>query len=247
MRNDSPFIEYRRAVEVLAQLEKALHTPRPHKSNLLIVGPSGAGKTTIFQEFVRRHQPQSDDEHAHVPVIFVDTPPHPGAKDILDRLLHQLRVPSHRHLSLDAKQRQLQLVLARLETKVLIFDDIDHAISVPDRHAVRLFSLLLWISNVCKIAIVASTGDAAVADFVCKKQRRNFQVIELVRWHFDAGFVRGCEILAEFYKVDLKCSPQELHERTKGLIGELADIFEEAYQAGRTAGRARPSSDGPGG
>jgi DNA polymerase III delta prime subunit len=242
------FHEHRRAREVLALLRRTQRAPRrsASASHLLLSGPSGSGKTSILEEFARRHPPTRNAEADHIPVVFLDTPPLTELRQLLDYVLHHLNAPSSRRFPTWTKVRQLGTIFARTRTRILILDDINHALLGHERRAAAFLEGLLSFAAGCGLSLVLSaTGDRVPA--LIEKHpslRQKIRVVFLGRLELTADFERACRALARFHKVERKLSPAELHRRSEGLIGLLAEVFEDAYQAGRKAGVAHQELNG---
>lgn len=84
------WIDYARARQALVKLEELIAYPaRARMPNLLIVGPSGMGKTMIVEKFERDHPPSYDavDAFRHIPVVVVRMVSGPDEGRFYKRLL----------------------------------------------------------------------------------------------------------------------------------------------------------------
>ncbi|KPY17276.1 Transposition helper protein [Pseudomonas savastanoi pv. phaseolicola] len=121
------WIGYQAAHNILDTLESLLDAPkRPRMPNLLIVGDSNNGKTTIVRHFVKNHGEGYIDEHSEAvrPVILAQAPPSADEKDLYAAILETFWMPYRRTDSKLVLRYQVIHTMRELKVRMLIIDEI---------------------------------------------------------------------------------------------------------------------------
>ena len=130
----SRWIRYARAEQIAAKLDELLRLPKTHRMpNLLIVGETNNGKTALTRRFVQQHLPTLGDRDtlSHIPVIAVQAPPAPDERRFYQAILTQVLEPFRPSHSLAQLQNEALRVLATVEVRLLIIDEIHHVLAGP--------------------------------------------------------------------------------------------------------------------
>ena len=129
------WIRYPLADRIAAKLEELLLLPKTHRMpNLLIVGETNNGKTAILSRFVRQHPPQESDGGevaSGIPVIAIEAPPVPEERRFYAEILRQVFAPFRASKPAGQLQYEVLRLLATVEVKLLIIDEIQHVLAGP--------------------------------------------------------------------------------------------------------------------
>lgn len=231
-------IVYPRADEILASLEDLLSHPCVYRMpNMLIVGKTNNGKTSIARTFLSLHQPQSDpsEEADRVPVLYVQAPPIPDERRFNASLLDRLRIPHKINERADRMLTQLLVVMPKLGVKMLMIDEIHHILA-GNLQKQRAFQYLLkYIGNELQIPIVAlGTEDALYALQTDAQLANRFVPHALPEWKLDRLYL---SLLASFEQTLPLRRPSRLTDPALarwifsmcgGTIGETATLLKTA-------------------
>jgi len=127
------WIGYTRANQVLALLEGMLDS-EPGKTrprNLLIVGPSNNGKTTIAERFLRDHIPHTSDsgDREIVPVLAVQMPASPTLIRFHELILAALNSPVSARGRMPHLETLSLRLLASVGCRMLIIDELHNLLA----------------------------------------------------------------------------------------------------------------------
>ena len=180
------WIDYPRAVDALARLQRLLDTPRRERMPcMLIHGPSNIGKTQIIAKFLRENPPAFDQNNGveRRPVISVQMPPAPDQKRFYRALLDVLGVPQSPTSTLVTLEYIARDILRRLSPQMLVVDEVHHLLAGSAREQRGSLNLLKYLANEVKMSVVAvGTGDAPVAFQTDPQIHSRFTPFELPRW-----------------------------------------------------------------
>jgi hypothetical protein len=154
----------RLADRIGAKLEEFLLLPKTHRMpNLLIVGETNNGKTAMLSRFVRQHPPQegNGDIASGIPVIAMEAPPVPDERRFYAEILRQVFAPFRPSKSAGQLQYEVLRLLATVEVKLLIIDEIQHVLAGPLLKQRQFRNVIKNLGNELQIPIVAAgTQDA---------------------------------------------------------------------------------------
>ena len=244
------WIGYTRANQVLALLERMLDSEpgkiRPR--NLLIVGPSNNGKTTIAERFLRDHPPYSsgNDDREIVPVLALQMPASPTLIRFHAAILAALNSP----VSTQGRTLQPESISLRLLTgvgcRMLIIDELHNLLAATSQRQREMLNLLRFLGNALRIPLVClGTREAYLALRTDDQLENRFQPFVLPLWEDGPEFAR---LLASFEAVLPLREPSGLGtpelrklvaHRTEGIIGEVAALLTAATSATLLAGAER--------
>jgi DNA polymerase III delta prime subunit len=234
-----PFwLPYPRATEILAAMDELINWPkRSRMPNLLIVGPTNNGKTTIIEEFMRRHPVNScpTEDSEHVPVIFIHTPPVPDEKAFYNEILMNFATPILPSTHARDKRRQVISLLTATRVRMLIIDDIQDVMAGDLRRHRSMLVVIKYLSNKLQIPIVAAGIESAQNAIQAEPQLSNrFQITALPRWTNETSF---SQLLANFEAVlplrerSSLHAPEIatlIHQMTEGVLGEISMLLSKA-------------------
>lgn len=248
------WIGYTRAQAILAQLDDLLTYPRqPRMPNLLLYGETGNGKTFIVNRFVQRH-PATDNlqgDAASVPVLIIQAPPLPSESRLYDAMLETLYAPYNPRDHVSKKQFQVLRLLRAVNTRMVIIDELHHALVGPANQQRIVMNTLKYLGNALQLPLVGvGTREAIRAIQADPQLASRFRRVELTPWRMDREYR---QLLASFERMLPLKQPSQLHRdplalpllaMSEGTIGELAAVLRAAAIAAVRSGRERIDRDG---
>lgn len=236
---DKPvFIPYKHASEILAEMEDLIEHPKTNRMpNMLIVGRSNNGKTEILKEFLKRHPAEDRREFdtVYAPVIYIQSPPGPTEHIFLNKLLMMLGVTVKQNDASDRKLMQLLDILPRIQTKVLMVDELNALLAGSVTKQRFFLNMLKYLSNELQICIVAAgTAEAEHAVRSDAQIQSRFPLRTLPRWQesedfrkllYSFEYVLPLKYPSEIYRGEIS---SKLYGMSEGVIGEVAKILRSA-------------------
>jgi transposition helper protein len=232
------WIGYPQAEHILNKLEDLLVYPKIHRMpNLLIVGDTNNGKTMLAHRFLRKHPADQnlDGDSVLVPVLLVQAPPVPDEGRFYNTILDAIFAPYKSHDRIDKEQTQFIHLLKRMQTRMLIIDEIHHILAGSMNRQRAFLNVIKYLGNDLQIPIVGiGTKDAFRALQTDPQLSNRFEPAVLPRWNLDRNFLR---LLVSFERMIPLKRPSELQTRelavrlynmSEGYIGELSRVLTEA-------------------
>lgn len=230
------WIGYPKAKEILDELESLLTKhARPRMPNLLIVGDSNNGKTTIIERFYELcGQPRVDESGDPVkPVIVAQAPPKPDEKELYMAILERFWTP-YRPTDSTAKLRYQLIHLMRLcRVRMLVIDEMHSMLAGPAIKQREVMNSLKLLCNELRIPVVGvGTREAVQILHTDPQHASRFDVASLPVWASNVDFQR---LLASFEKVLPLRSPSQLsspvlaaklHAFSGGNLGNLHRLLQ---------------------
>lgn len=223
---DKPrWVGYPVANKVLGTLTELLDQPKqPRMRNLLIVGDSNNGKTTIIRRFHGSHLPVSgdaDDKNAAMcPVVLAEAPPKPDEKGLYASILEKLCAPYRTSDTAVKLRYQVIDLLRKLQTRMLIIDEFHSVLTGPMIKQREVMNVLKFLCNELMIPIVGvGTRDALRVLHSDPQHASRFDVLALESWRLNDDFLK---LLVKFETVLPLKNPSQLHKHE--LAKNLHDI-----------------------
>lgn len=230
------WINYPRAQMILNELEYLFQHERDERMpNLVIVGDTNNGKSTLLKHFMEKHPSYVSTPSNIYPIIKIQAPVSPTESALYEKILDALRVPYGTSFSASRKESQVIDVLSDIETKILIIDelqDIFHG-SKPQRN--KFLTALKHLGNDLQLSIVGAGVHKVQSVLSSDPQMANrFETMKLPRWKYDKDFARllmGMEKtlpLKEASNLHHTDTLARIYDMSEGLIGEAATILKKA-------------------
>lgn len=245
---DQPrWIGYKVAQNILDTLQGLLHKPiRPRMPNLLIVGDSNHGKTTIIARFRQLcGQGYVNDEAEPVkPVIVAEAPPSADEKGLYISILEQFFTP-YRATDPPSKLRYQVIHLFRsCHVRILVIDEFHSLLTGSPVKQREVMNAIKLMCNELAIPIVGvGTREAVRVLHTDPQHASRFDVLTLPLWELNVDFQR---LLAGFEKVlPLKLRSnlhtpelaQLLHTISEGNTGNLHRLLVECASTAIKSGK----------
>lgn len=235
--NSPRWIGYPIATKMLDMIENLMSVAKQHRMpNLLIVGESNNGKTTILKEFVNKFGEAylENEEDMVLPVIFLQAPPSPNEKDLYLSILERFALPYKSSESATTLRYQVLHAFRECRVKLLIIDEIHSLLTGTARQQRTIMNCIKFLCNELEIPIVlAGTPDAVRILHTDPQHASRFDVAELPVWKNDKDFKR---MLGSFEKILPLKNPSELiepeklnliHTISEGRIGNVKRLLAE--------------------
>jgi len=190
---DTPrWIGYSRANEVIEVMQGLMNKVKQHRMpNLLLIGDSNNGKTTIIQDFAERFGESYSDEHLVVPVCLIQAPPSANEKDLYISLIDYFALPYRSSDSAGVLRAQAVHTLRETHVKILIIDEVHSMLTGTARQQRLIMNAIKYLCNALQLPIVLSgTKDAVRILHTDPQHASRFDVAELPLWQNDKEFRR---------------------------------------------------------
>ena len=234
------WIDYPRAVEALAELERLLNTPvRTRMPCLLIYGDSGMGKTMIIEKLKRAHRPEFDRQRRamKLDILAVQMPARPSEARFYGQILKAIGAPHRPSERLHVIEPITLGLLHEIKPRMLVVDEVHNLLAGSGREQRVALNLLKFLANDLSCAVVAlGTRDAQAAMQTDAQIASRFRPLELPRWQDDdsaARFLRAFERLLplkEPSRLAERSMVRTIVDRSRGITGEMAEMLTRAAE-----------------
>lgn len=226
------------AKRALERMEELLaHPPVTRMPNLLLVGASFSGKTSIIEHFRDMHLPDLDPtaEFSTCPVVMVEAPYKPDTSDFYSRILDALMSPYKPTAPAQAKYSQIKRLFKQLGVRVLIVDEIHHLIAGSLNRQREFRNALKSLGNETKVCIIAAGIEESYNAFNADPQMASrFVPMTLPKW--TAGQAMGNLLATLESRMPLRLPSNlasvammmEIDRRAEGTLGDICDLVRTA-------------------
>lgn len=234
----SLWIGYPIARKIMSKMENLLSYPEAHRMpNILLVGDSNNGKTSLLNRFLKEHQSYVDKETGELiaPVVAIQAPPEPDEKRFYAAILESMNAPYRSSENAETRRFRVGHLLKKVKVRILMIDEIHHILAGTMNRQRLFLNLLRHLSNDLKICLVcAGTRDAFNAISTDSQLSNRFEPNVLPKWDNEMGLWRFLETLETFLPLkneSLLSEPgmvSKILAMSEGLIGEMTKIVELA-------------------
>jgi len=230
------WINYPRAQMILNELEYLFHHERDERMpNLVIVGDTNNGKTTILNKFMEMHPSYVSVPSNIFPIIKIQAPISPSEKALYEKILDALHVPYGISTSASRKESQVLDVLTDIQTKILIIDEMQDIYTGQKPQKQKFLTALKHLGNALQISIVAAGVPSVQRVLSSDPQLANrFTTMKIPRWKYDKDFLRLLVSiektlpLKEASNLHQTQMASRIYDMTEGLIGEVSTLLKKA-------------------
>lgn len=223
-----------RTIEIMQGLMNKVKQPR--MPNLLIVGESNNGKTTVLKQFDKRFgEPYIENEVDMVlPVVMVQAPPSPNEKDLYVTLMERFALPYKSSDSATTLRYQVVHAFRECRVKILIIDEIHSLLTGTARQQRHIMNCIKFLCNELQIPIVlAGTPEAVRILHTDPQHASRFDVMPLDTWKNDGDFRRMVGSFERTLPLKMPSNltdPEKLnliHTISDGRIGNVKRLLNE--------------------
>lgn len=183
---ETPWIGYDTAVSLRQQMDALIRHPRIHRMpNLALIGDSNNGKTTILQNFYKKHYPEDNlnAERITKPVLIVQTPPTANEGRLYYEILDQLSAAGSPNEPDSSKLHRIHVIFKHLDLKVLILDDFFNIASGSPAQRRKFLNAIRNLGIECQISMILSgTSETLNILSIDPSISNRFKPIFLPRW-----------------------------------------------------------------
>ncbi|MDQ5826637.1 MAG: TniB family NTP-binding protein [Chloroflexota bacterium] len=120
---------------------------------MLVTGPTGAGKTTLIETYVRRYPPEFTESGTHRPVVMATIPSPATIGNLTTSLLYALGDPLAGRGTIGAQTHRVMSYFRDCGTQLLILDELQHFV---DRDSAKVLqNASNWLKTLIKETKVA--------------------------------------------------------------------------------------------
>jgi len=233
-------IEYPKVKKIHQILEHFMDKPqKPRMQNLLIIGESNIGKTSIARSFEAKHKSYTleDEEGMSViirPIISALASDNADVKHLYISILEQFWTPFNPSDSLVKLRHQMFHLLRECNVRMLIIDEVHHFLRGTAKQQRNVMDALKNISNTLMIPLVCIGIKEAELIFTSDPQLSSrFDVIKLSPWELNKdfrGLLQSFERRLPLKKVSYLYEKEKaslLHLISQGNIGNLHRLLIE--------------------
>jgi len=235
---DEPrWVGYTRAQDILDVMQGLLIKPkRPRMQNLLIIGESNNGKTTLIDHFgeVCGESYCDGSEEPVRPVIIAESPPSADEKGLYISILERFYTPYRSTDSTSKLRYQVIHVMQSCQVKMLIIDEMHSLLAGTPAKQREMMNTLKLLCNELRIPIVCvGTKDALQVLHTDPQHASRFDVATLPNFELSKEFQK---LVLSFQAVLPLKKPSNLQDKSKlillhsicnGNIGDLHRLLVE--------------------
>jgi len=234
------WINYPRTTQIIQLLKQMMERPKkPRMQNLLIIGDSNMGKTSIIVEFCKLHQDYTleDEEGMSVvvkPIILAQSPSKADEKGLYISILEKFWTPFRSTDTLAKLRSQTLYLMRECNVKMLVLDEIHHLLSGTPIQQRTVMQALKSLGNELMIPIIGvGIKSASLVLSSSPELASRFDLITLTKWELDKNFrglLNSFEKRLPLKKASLLSSKEKatlLYMISRGNLGNLHRLLIE--------------------
>ncbi|KAA0988631.1 AAA family ATPase [Pseudomonas sp. ANT_J12] len=243
--DEARWIDYRAGSKLLDILDGLLRKPeRPRMPNLLVVGASNSGKTTVISRFRESSGKPflSHDAVSVRPVIYAEIHK-PDERELYNAILDCFWAPHNPAAPLAKLRHQAMHLIREAQTRMLIIDEIHTINNGSPSKKMDLMNELKMLANTLRIPLVlVGTRTALQLLSLDPQYASRFEVVALPSWTANGefqGFLKSFESVLPLKKASKLYSAELttlIHAISEGITGNieylLRECAKEAIQSG---------------
>lgn len=189
-------IEYPAVKKIHNIFEDLMNRPKkPRMQNLLIVGESNMGKTSIAKSFDNKHKSYTIEDQESIsiiirPVLLALASNKADEKDLYMSILDAFWTPYNPSDSLAKIRHQMYYLMEECNVKMLIIDEIHHFLNGSALQQKTIKDALKNIGNKLKIPIICiGLKESELILSSDPQMSSRFDIIRLPKWDYDKNFL----------------------------------------------------------
>ncbi|MCD0175523.1 TniB family NTP-binding protein [Deinococcus sp. 14RED07] len=230
------YVAYPRAEGYIRRMKALLDAPRVMRpNNLIIVGETNNGKTSVVTSFINRHAAPVDDPEepaARIPALYVLLRSDTDEDRLYHWILDALMAPYKEKDRNDKKYRMIAELFERLSIRMLVLDEFHHISAATGARQRRCLNTVKTLSSGLQIPIVAMAIPQVFTLLESDPQIDNrFEALALPRWNdlrefrqFLAGLEMDLPLLNASNLSDATLA-RRIFDLSEGLIGEAIKLI----------------------
>lgn len=235
------WFSYRRARQAQIKLSDLLKSPTCQRMpNLLIIGPTNNGKSTLIEKFLRDNPPivPNDDwygKHVEIPVLAIQMPSGPDIKRFYGTILYKIGLRVPRSQRIGSLESDVLTYLKQLKVKMLVIDEIHNVLSGRAPQQREFLNLLRFLGNELRVPLVCvGTKEAYLAIRSDDQLENRFEPFPLPPWGMGEEYNSLLASFAAIFPLQKKSDllvpaiAQRILLKTGGVLGEISTLLTKA-------------------
>lgn len=229
---DEPrWVGYGIANNIMDNLVSLMNKPkRPRMPNLLIIGDSNNGKTTLIRRFYDLYGETYIDSYSDGirPIILAEAPPSASEKELYISLLERFYVPYKSSDSTVNLRYQVLHLFREYKVKMLVIDEFHSLLVGTPRLQRQVMNAIKMLCNELQIPIVGvGTKDAIRVLHTDPQHASRFDIAELPSWKLTKDFQKllfqfqGILPLRKLSKLNDPVLATKIHTISVGNLGNV--------------------------
>jgi type II secretory pathway predicted ATPase ExeA len=225
-------------MEILDTMEYLMEHPKTYRMpSMLLIANTNNGKSVLLHRFFDAYKPvvTSETQQVKMPMLYIQAPPTPSERAFYCNILSALNAPFSTYSTAAQLQHQVMRILKKVETHILIIDEIHHILAGAYLTQRAFLNLIKYISNELQIVIIgAGVRDAYSAINTDKQLANRFEPAVLPNWKLDADYFRLLKSYETMFALEERSNLTDEETAIKvlsmsgGTIGEISTILKKA-------------------
>ncbi|ALT79289.1 TniB family NTP-binding protein [Paucibacter sp. KCTC 42545] len=230
------WVGYARAQQILRQCDDLLIYPRSLRMPcLLLVGRANNGKSSIVEQFIRRHPPLLDERGAPTGTVsWISLPATPTDSNFWSEVLYSLNISHNSKERADVKRHDAFEAMRFADTRMLVIDELNH-LTNAGKEAGKLLAQIKTLTSTMRVPVLATGTAPAIHALRSEPQlMTRFEPMTLDRWTLDLEYLRFLTSYEKFLPLPApsNLASRELAPLIYGMagdtIGGTVDLLKEA-------------------